>query len=128
MSEHKETFGPFDAADYLITFEDVAAYLNDLQVRARVLRVAGDQVLVRVTVSNHGLVAAEAVQIVEASLAGRSALGGLPSRPTHIGAGRRVSRQLWFGAPSKTEGTSGLRVRLVLRDGEHVEMVALSQP
>ncbi|MEZ5200009.1 MAG: hypothetical protein R2742_01375 [Micropruina glycogenica] len=22
MSEHKETFGPFDAADYLITFED----------------------------------------------------------------------------------------------------------
>ena len=102
--------------------------LNDLQVRARVLRVAGDQVLVRVTVSNHGLVAAEAVQIVEASLAGRSALGGLPSRPTHIGAGRRVSRQLWFGAPSKTEGTSDLRVRLVLRDGEHVEMVALSQP
>ena len=28
MSEHKETFGPFDAADYLITFEDVAAYLE----------------------------------------------------------------------------------------------------
>ena len=28
MSEHKETFGPFDAADYLNTFEDVAAYLE----------------------------------------------------------------------------------------------------
>lgn len=25
---HKETFGPFDAADYLITFESVAAYLE----------------------------------------------------------------------------------------------------
>ena len=28
MSEHKETFGPFDTADYLNTFEDVAAYLE----------------------------------------------------------------------------------------------------
>ncbi|MBK8447259.1 MAG: VCBS repeat-containing protein [Micropruina sp.] len=99
---------------------------EELLVRARVLRELDGEVLVRVTVSNHGLQAADAVEIVEASLAGRAALGGLPTRPTRIGAGCRVSRQLWFPAPSASAGgVADLRVRVARRGGEHVDTVSL---
>ena len=68
---------------------------------------------------------ADAVEIVEASPAGRAALGGLPTRPTRIGAGCRVSRHLLLPAPPASDEPMNLFVRVVWRGGEHAASVPL---
>ena len=97
----------------------------DLHVGARTLRVDDGQLLVRVTVSNQGLEPAEAVEIVEASLAGRSAADASPTRPTRIGAGCKVSLHVWLPDPDPGTEPADLWVRVVGRGCEHAETVQL---
>jgi hypothetical protein len=101
----------------------------DLGVTARLKRDTAGQVVVWVTVSDHGLTPARNVELVDAKLAARPATGHVPTRRRRIDDGEAVTFHLRFTDVRERRGTSvRLQVKGRHADGQFTQVLDVVLP